>query len=80
MPQSNDTSQFVQSWNTWRNSLSPDQRWMADAIACSATRGADVQGYQSKSFNADELGTWLQTQNPRDWQAWADTRNDQRSA
>lgn len=79
MAQSNETSQFVQSWDTWRNSLAPDQRWMADAIACSAIRGADVQGYQAKGFNSDELGSWLRTQNPQDWQAWGETRNAPRS-
>jgi hypothetical protein len=63
--------QFLKSFWQWRNSLSPDQRWMADALGWSAAHTADVQGYQEEQWSWDQMGSWLDSQNSKDWQKWS---------
>jgi hypothetical protein len=54
--------QFLKSFWQWRSGLPSDQRWMADAMAWSATRSGDVQAYQA-DFSWDQIQSWLADQN-----------------
>ncbi len=65
-------TEFLKSWWAWRNSLSEDQRWMADAMAWSATHAADVEGYEGKQWSPDQIAAWLQDQNGEAWQQWSE--------
>jgi hypothetical protein len=70
MPGSDEKQQFLKSWWQWRNSLSESQRWMADAMAWSATHAADVQGYQWQQWSLEQIGSWIGEQNAEAWQQW----------
>jgi len=65
------TDAFLKSWWAWRNSLAADQRWMADAMAWSATHGAEVQGYEAADWSWAKMGAWLNEQKSGDWQQWS---------
>ncbi len=68
---SEQTNQFVKSWWQWRNSLPEGQRWMADALAWSATHGGDVEGYNQSQWSLDEVASWLREQDGNSWQKWS---------
>ena len=63
---------FWQSWSQWRSSLGADQRWMADAMAWSATQGGEVQGYEATGWSWDRAAAWLGEQNASEWQRWSE--------
>src|SRR5438445_12655789 len=56
-----------QSFSEWRNSLPNEQRWMADAMAYSATQGTDVQGYQYSGWSWDKANAFYGEQNASEW-------------
>jgi len=64
------TEQFLKSWWEWRSGLPQEQRWMADAMAWSATQSADVQGYQAE-WSWDKVGSWIGEQDATEWQQWS---------
>ena len=63
---------FWQSWYQWRNSLPDDQRWMADAMAYSATQAEEVQGYATANWSYDKAYAFYSEQNAGEWQKYSD--------
>ena len=51
---------FWKSFSEWRNALPYEQRWMADAMAYSATQGGEVQGYQYSGWSWDKAHSFYQ--------------------
>jgi hypothetical protein len=67
--------QFFKSFAEWRNSLPAGQRWMADALAYSATQGGEVQGYQSSGWSWEKANAFYAEQNAAEWQDYSANAN-----
>jgi hypothetical protein len=72
MANKEEIEKFWKSFSEWRNSLPNDQRWMADALAYSATQGGDVQGYQYGGWSWDKANAFYGEQNASEWQRYSE--------